>query len=237
MKEIFLVAVFLFSSFIYPQKNTQGKVEYTISYNKTNKKEMPIPVNNERVINAINNTRDVKAYLYFTQEESLYRIEAPLGNDTEKGINLTRIFAGKDEAFYYNITTKMFLLEKSNMGDLFLISKKPIEWDITQETKRIGSYNCFKAIKKDTVDLKKKTIAWFTPQIPVSFGPNKYNGLPGLILELEVSSFNYKVTKIELNPKEPVVIKKPNKGIKISEEEYSKLLKEYFPEFFKKVKK
>ena len=119
----------------------------------------------------------------------------------------------------------------------FLISKKSIIWEITQETKKIGSYNCFKAIIKDTLNTKKKTIAWFTPKIPVSFGPKEYNGLPGLILELEHSLLRYKVTKIKLNPKRSIIIEKPNKGREITEEEYRKLLKENFPDFYKKRKK
>lgn len=54
------------------------------------------------------------------------------------------------------------------------------EWEITDETKDILGYECFKA----TTDYRgRKWIAWFTPEIPLPEGPWKLCGLPGLILE------------------------------------------------------
>lgn len=55
-----------------------------------------------------------------------------------------------------------------------------LDWDITTETKDIGGYPCTKA----TAHFRGRTYeAWFTPQIPLSAGPWKLGGLPGLILE------------------------------------------------------
>ncbi|MBD5379256.1 MAG: GLPGLI family protein [Bacteroides sp.] len=62
------------------------------------------------------------------------------------------------------------------------------EWTITDSVKTIIGYECFKA----TTDFKgRQWIAWFTPEIPISDGPWKLHGLPGLILEAYDISHDY----------------------------------------------
>lgn len=68
--------------------------------------------------------------------------------------------------------------------------EKP-EWEITDETKDILGYECFKAI---TEYRGRKWIAWFTPEIPLQEGPWKLCGLPGLILEANDSGDYYHFT-------------------------------------------
>ena len=55
-----------------------------------------------------------------------------------------------------------------------------IQWEIMNETKKIGNIVCHKA--KGYFRGREYT-AWFTNSIPLAFGPWKLQGLPGLILE------------------------------------------------------
>lgn len=55
------------------------------------------------------------------------------------------------------------------------------KWMMEDSTKQVLGYTCQKA----ECDFRgRHYVAWFTPDIPISDGPWKFNGLPGLILEV-----------------------------------------------------
>ncbi|MNK01300.1 hypothetical protein D3C87_190970 [compost metagenome] len=78
----------------------------------------------------------------------------------------------------------------------------------------------------DMVEMpKEKTItAWYTPEIPVSQGPENYWGLPGLILEVSDGKTMILCSKVVLNPKEKAEIKAPKKGEKVTQAEFAKIM-------------
>ena len=78
---------------------------------------------------------------------------------------------------------------------------------------------------KATLKQDPTVVAWFTTEIPVSFGPVGYYGLPGLILQLETKNKNYLIQEISPQ-KEILSIEAPSKGKEISREEFDKLKKE-----------
>ena len=106
---------------------------------------------------------------------------------------------------------------------------KPIEkkWNLTNESKKIDNYICYKATTEYIVINSKgkfvhPVIAWYCPEIPNKFGPAGYGGLPGMILELQEKNNVFGAIKIELKaPLEKIQI--PKKGIKISHQEYQNL--------------
>jgi len=68
--------------------------------------------------------------------------------------------------------------------------------------------------------------AWYTPQIPVSQGPDEYWGLPGLILEVSAGPTVILCNKIVINPQSGLEIEMPEKGDEVSREEYEKIVAE-----------
>ena len=79
---------------------------------------------------------------------------------------------------------------------------------------------------------KEVTItAWYTPEIPISQGPENYWGLPGLILEVSDGKTVVLCSKIVMNAKEKVEIKSPTKGKVISQKEYDETVTKKMEEF------
>ena len=59
--------------------------------------------------------------------------------------------------------------------------KTDFDWAIQEETKEINGLSTQKA----TVDFSGRSwVAWFSPDIPISKGPYKFGGLPGLIIRM-----------------------------------------------------
>jgi len=60
-------------------------------------------------------------------------------------------------------------------------SQEIIDWKFEEGTKQIGKYTCKKA---RTTFASRNYTAWYSEEIPLSEGPYKFRGLPGLILEM-----------------------------------------------------
>ena len=95
-------------------------------------------------------------------------------------------------------------------------------WQITSETDTIHDYVCQKAI----CDFGGRTWeAWFTMEIPISDGPYKFCGLPGLIINIADTQdhYSYKFLSIE-KPSEPMMIYEVVEDrIKTTKKEFFKL--------------
>lgn len=81
------------------------------------------------------------------------------------------------------------------------------------------------------VPTERVVTAWYSPEIPVNQGPDKYWGLPGLILEINDGKTVILCSKIVLNPKEKATIKAATSGKVINQKDYDatmvKKIKEY----------
>lgn len=80
-----------------------------------------------------------------------------------------------------------------------------MKWILSNEQKMIGEYLC----KKATTRFRGRDyIAWYCPEIAVSAGPLKYNGLDGLILEISTmdKKLNIYATSITLASNQSVKV-------------------------------
>jgi GLPGLI family protein len=185
--------------------------------------------------------------LSFTQTESMWKQDASLGSGPATASSGGAVFmvasSGEGSILYKNLSGN-YLQQQEMMGKEYLIQDKaePFEWELSEETKKIGNYTAQKASFTKIVDSRrfstgmtemenvKDTIqvtVWFTPEIPVSHGPEYYFGLPGLILEVQNQGRTLICEKIELNPSaDPVMIEKPSKGKEITQAEFKTVQEE-----------
>jgi len=141
--------------------------------------------------------------------------------DDDLGQQMAVLRAGGSKEYYYNDSKKVYLIKEcETLGECFIFNNKYLKWQLTQIEKEINGYKVFKATGN-----KGKVIVWYTPSIPVGFGPKGEYGLPGLILEVEIGKIVFKATRITLNPKDKVIVKEPKGGERVTYEEYSKLTK------------
>ena len=187
--------------------------------------------------------------LHFNRNESLYEEEVALEKDGQGGMRFMSMMTGGGGSYYRNLKDATIKQEQNLFGKTFLIvdSLETLNWKLGKETKSIGNYICNKAtaervfvvaktemkdgevsdtIVNDTVEI----VAWYSMQIPVSHGPSKYSGLPGLILELNDGQSTILCTKVSISTAEAAEIEAPKSGEKVSRKEYEKISREKMEE-------
>ena len=95
-------------------------------------------------------------------------------------------------------------------------------WQITSETDTIHDYVCQKAICDFGGRIWE---AWFTMEIPISDGPYKFCGLPGLIINIADTQdhYSYKFLSIEKPSESMMIYEVVEDRIKTTKKEFFKL--------------
>lgn len=194
--------------------------------------------------------------LFFDENNSLY-IEKEIKDsqskedikdeDNEMGYtNRTRttVIGRKDKTpqYFYNDGNAIYFLE--NFADNLLYVKDTsinLQWNLGKETKEIGGFFCEKA----TTEFRGRTYtAWFTRQIPKSFGPWKFHSTPGLILEIYDNDYKFHIyaTSIIKDTSENIIQEfelSKNKYISINEylDKKDKILDDQFAKLASKLPK
>lgn len=123
----------------------------------------------------------------------------------------------KNQKYYTD--TKESIEQTIVLNEKVLIAEKSYQrnWKILNSKKDILGYECFKGVLENPDDDKIIEV-WFTKELPLSFGPKGYHGLPGLILELKQNE-NLVYKAINIKEKENIFIEKPSGGRQISRDE------------------
>ncbi len=174
MKKIHILIIALQLGFISFSQNNQILVEYeAVKGNITNK---------ETLIATLENALYVTDSLLIENENNANITEIDEYNNkitiAQKKIQLdaTKYYIKKNENIIY--FTQVFKDEKSLVKD----SLPNYDWNLkSTETRKIGDFVCKKA---STSFRGSQIVAWYSEELNIPFGPWKFKGLPGLILEL-----------------------------------------------------
>ncbi|KPM33002.1 Hypothetical protein I595_1429 [Croceitalea dokdonensis DOKDO 023] len=233
MKIRFLLnTLFLVSFSIIAQKNN-GIVIYKVE--QGNKSVLDNGRVNYLFENIDKNLDRLEYHLIFSGQESTFELDKSLISDFDNTLTPAIIAVGKGK-YYYKKNT-LLLNQKQTLGDLFLIEYdlNDLKWELTTDRKKIGDFECVKAIGTATVfsieqTNNKKVVAWFAPSINLPFGPKKYVGLPGLIVQLFEDDLKFQLYSIKFGNQK---IKVPQKGIKITEKKLNEYALNKAKEYFK----
>ena len=135
---------------------------------------------------------------------------------------------------------------------LIIDSLKQYKWKLSEETKTIAKQLCKKATTMvtapqmrmrvsiggpsnntdttaNTPRAPKETelVVWYAENIPVSFGPDNYSGLPGVIMEIDQDNGATVTTAVEVSAKYPKKeLVAPTKGDKMNRAQFQESMQQ-----------
>ena len=233
MKNIIIASLLLLAHVVVMGQNTEGKIMYDYKYNwvqvnskltflsKEEKDRMQLVWGNE------DNGEGTPMKLIFDDKQSLYTYGREQGQ-TDDGQWSWR---QDDYLVYRNFDQQKIVEWYEMLGKTYVIndSLMTYTWRVQNQIKDIAGYVCMKAETFDPIKNHKIT-AWFAQDIPVGVGPERYFGLPGAILELDLNDGDVVVTAKKIEWKkvaDELKLPAKMKGKKITNNEYDQLIKKH----------
>ena len=238
MKYAIILLSFLFSLSAYAQKN-EGSIRYLVTHSWTKKMAALTYISKQQkekqqYMWAGRDEWKVYNILYFNEKETKYiTSEEKADNRNDDS------YAGRSEVF---VMRRNF--EKNTRNDAMdILSKTYIiedslakpDWKILNDIKDVAGHLCMKAATYDSTRLEK-IVAWFAMDMPLSGGPDRFYGLPGMILEVDVNDGGMLISadKIDLKPvAADLALNKKIKGKKMNTIQYQNLLDTHIKEKIK----
>lgn len=214
MIRFFLILnAFIFSSTLLAQKSVDSViVRYVRTY----------------ILN--NDTIQWPCTLYYKNEITRFDVEYSKLKEFSKNSSNFVSSEGMPDIFMYrkiNDFTNGFMYIELE-GDVVWVSDTVKHtWAIHKDKKNILGFECQKA----TTKFRHRTYeAWFSKNIPISVGPWKFYGLPGLILSVKSTDGFYHFDAVEINMKDTLI-----KDFDVRFEKVLKVKKQPYHEYVKNI--
>ena len=234
VKAFTLTILILFSSLSYAQK-TEGTIRYLST---TNYVKMLAAVDYlskqdiEKEAYVYGNREIWKSYgrLYFNATQTKYEDSEESAEKDDRGYSwrrsvytITRDFGNNTMKDAIDLLNKTYIIEDSLRAP---------KWKILTEMKEIAGHICMNAFWNDTLR-KQKVVAWYALDIKNNGGPERFFGLSGLILEVNINDGAIVFTADKIEEKKLTTeldFPKKIKGKKIKEKDYEDILRKFFAE-------
>lgn len=190
MKRIIILLVFIISYSVFSQKEPSKHPDLWVSYQLNYKKFL-----------TSESTQNVNTILIFSSQGSLFTFEAMMNFDKiqkERELTDADVLLNRSP-FYFLIKSNGDSTEHFEIigGDAYKFKENlNLDWKLMKQDTIISGYPCKKAIVKYA---GRDWSAWYNPEIPITVGPYKFHGLPGLIMLLRDSEnvFSFIVNEVK----------------------------------------
>jgi GLPGLI family protein len=230
MKYLLVALTFFCFSVAFAQNS--GKIAYEEKFNM----HKNLPPDRQEMKDMIPEYNASMFELTFSGDESIYKpqkeSEESEVTSNAGGGQMTMRFGRENRVVYKNLALDTMIESREFMQKQFLIVGAPTvrKWKIGTKQKEILGHKCMEANFR--LDSTTAMVVWFTPEIPVSNGPSDYQGLPGLVLGVDINDGirTITATEIKLDAVDPSEIVAPTKGKEVTSAEFEKIRKEKMQE-------
>lgn len=228
MKKYILAILVCASWSFISNEVSEGVITYTTKVNMHKR----IPAEQEEMKKMIPEFNTSQNLLVFNELSSLYKAVPPDENPFEAqggpggGRMVMRMFNQNET--YFDRDKEMVILVREFMGKKYLTKNdsKRLPWKLGSDTKEIQGLLCKNAFFTD--ENQREITAWYTEELRIPIGPDRFHGLPGLILEVNINEDEMviNVDKMDFRALKKNELKEPKSGQEITDEEYRAMIQE-----------
>lgn len=230
---LFTLAGLTAFTFLSAQDNQALLQGGTITYEEKTKLEIKLDGDAAQFAHMLPKERQALKILLYTKDNALYKKDDTGAEEDialqSGGAMVNFRMSEPDNMMFTDMKNRVQIEQREFMSRMFLIESDMTlsPWKLTGNEREILGFPCQEAVmEQDSV----KTIAWFTPAIPLPIGPASYNNLPGVVLAVDINDGRRTITATGIKPDQPKKIDKPKSGKKVTEAEFKKIVDEKMKE-------
>lgn len=190
MKKIIFLLVLIISFNSFSQKNASKVPDFLVSYTMDYK-----------IFSTSESTQSVNTTLIINDQASLFTFEGMMNFNKiqkERELAIDDILVNR-VPFHFLIKSKDDVVEHfESIGSDSYVFKEKLNhnWKLISQDTIIRGFTC----KKASLNYSGRVwTAWYNPEIPITVGPYKFHGLPGLIMSIKDSEnvFSFIVNEVK----------------------------------------